>query len=118
MKKAESQGLAFRSEVDLDGDNVTANIKNSYGDFMYGAYRIISPRPFYRTIGAAPDVRDDGTHTNVNETIDANVFKRWRADPSYRPQNLVEWAKRKNVDPGQLQTSVRADDPSVAVPDP
>ena len=44
--------------------------------------------------------------------------KRWRADPSYRPQNLVEWAKRKNVDPGQLQSSVRADDPSVAVPDP
>ena len=57
---------------------------------------------------------DDGTHTNVNETIDVDVFKRWRADPSYRPQNLVEWTKRKNVDPGQLQTSVRTDDPSVA----
>jgi hypothetical protein len=39
-------------------------------------------------------------------------------DPTYRPQNLVEWAKRENVDPGQLQTSVRADDPSVSVPDP
>ncbi|MHC2448349.1 hypothetical protein ACVI7B_008051, partial [Bradyrhizobium elkanii] len=74
--------------------------------------------PVRRAAGAAPDVRDDGTHTNINETVDANVFKRWRADPTYRPQNLVEWAKRKNVDPGQLQSSVRADDPSVAVPDP
>jgi uncharacterized protein (DUF2235 family) len=117
MKKAESHGLTFQSEVDLDGDDVTAKISNSYKEFMYGAYQIVSPWPFYRTIGAAPDVRDDGTHTNVNETIDVNVFKRWRADPSYRPQNLVEWAKRKKVDPGQLQTSVRADDPSVAVPD-
>jgi uncharacterized protein (DUF2235 family) len=111
MKKAESQGLTFRSEVDLDGDNVTAKFRNSYREFMDGAYQFISWRPFYRTIG-------DSTHRNVNETIDANVFKRWRADPTYRPQNLVEWAERKHVDPGKLQTSVRADDPNVAVPDP
>ena len=37
------------------------------------------------------------THTNVNETIDASVFQRWRADPNYRPVNLVEWARRKKV---------------------
>jgi hypothetical protein len=72
MKKAESQGLAFRSEVDLDGDGVTAKIKNSYGEFMYGAYQIISPRPFYRTIGAAPDARDDGTGTSA-------IWRRCRA---------------------------------------
>ena len=119
MKKAESHGLAFRAEVDLDGDDVTAKIKNSYREFIYGVYQIISPWPYYRTIGSASNVRADGTHaTNVNETIDANVFKRWRSDPTYRPQNVVEWAQRKNVDPGQLQTSVRADDPSVSVPDP
>jgi hypothetical protein len=64
------------------------------------------------------DVREDGSHININETIDANVFKRWRADPRYRPANLVEWAQRKKVDPAQLQTSVRADDPDVGVPDP
>lgn len=117
MKKAESQGLAFRSEVDLEGDDVTAPYKKSYEEFLYGAYRIVS-RPFYRTIGAAPDAREDGIHTNVNETIDANVFKRWRADPTYRPPNLVDWAKRRNVDPAQFQTSVRADDPNVSAPDP
>ena len=57
-------------------EDVTAKITSSCREFMYGAYQIISPRPFHRTIGAAPDVRDDGTHTNINETIDANVFKR------------------------------------------
>jgi hypothetical protein len=38
--------------------------------FAYGLYHWVS-RPFYRIIGQDPDVRDDGTHINVNETIDA-----------------------------------------------
>lgn len=116
MKKAESQGLSFRSELNLDGDGVTAPIADSYGSFGYGLYHIISS-PLYRTIGREPDVRDDGSHINVNETIDASVFARWRLDPKYRPANLVEWAQRKNVDPAQLQTSVRADDPRTEVRD-
>ena len=117
MKKAESQGLSFRSEVDLDGDDVTGVIADSYKSFGSGVYARAFP-PFYRTIGQEPDVRENGTHTDINETIDANVFKRWRADLSYRPTNLVEWAQRKKVDPAQFQTSVRADDPNVGVPDP
>jgi hypothetical protein len=117
MKKAESLGLTFRSEVELDGNVVKAPIADSYGTFAYGLYQWVSWWPLYRTIGQDPDVRDDGTHTNVNETIDANVFERWRADASYRPANLAEWAKRKQVDPAQLQTSVRADNPHVNVPE-
>ena len=116
MKKAESQGLAFRSAVELDGDAVKASIATSYKLFAYGLYQWVS-RPFYRIIGQDPDVRDDGTHVNINETIDTSVFERWRADPTYRPANLTAWAQRKKVDPAQLQTSVRADDPGVAVPD-
>jgi uncharacterized protein (DUF2235 family) len=116
MKKAESHGLAFRSEVELDGDSVTAPIADSYGKFGYGIYHLISS-PLYRPIGADPEVLDDGTHPTVNETIDTSVFKRWRADPAYRPKNLVEWAQRKKVDPAQLQTSVQADKPQEAVPD-
>jgi len=116
MKKAESQGLSFRSEVEVDGDAVKAPITNSHKLFAHGLYQWVS-RPFYRTIGQEPEVRDDGTHTNVNETIDASVFERWRADPAYRPANLAEWAQRKKVNPAQLQTSVRADDPRVNVPD-
>ena len=117
MKKAESQGLSFRSEVDLDGDDMAGKIADSYKAFGFGVYaRFISP--LYRTIGQEPDIQEDGSHVNVNETIDANVFKRWRADPTYRPANLVDWAQRKKVDPAQFQTSVRADDPRVAVSDP
>jgi Uncharacterized alpha/beta hydrolase domain (DUF2235) len=116
MKKAESHGLSFRSEVDLDGDALRAPIADSYKSFGPGLYAIVSP-PLYRTIGREPDLREDGSHINVNETIDASVFERWRADPTYRPANLVEWAQRKRVDPAQLQSSVRADDPRVDVPD-
>jgi uncharacterized protein (DUF2235 family) len=116
MKKAESQGLSFRSDVYLDGDAVTAPITDSYRLFGYGLYHIFSS-PLYRTIGREPDVRDDGSHINVNETIDASVFARWRLDPTYRPANLVEWARRKKADPAQLQTSVLADDPRTEVPD-
>jgi uncharacterized protein (DUF2235 family) len=116
MKKAELHGLSFRSEVDLDGDAVTAPTTDSYGAFLSGYYAKVFP-PLYRTIGREPDMRDDGSHININETIDASVFKRWRADPTYRPSNLVEWAQRRKVDPAQLQTSVRADDPSAEVPD-
>ncbi|HZK77276.1 MAG TPA: DUF2235 domain-containing protein [Gemmatimonadaceae bacterium] len=117
MKKAESHGLTFRSEVNLDGDDVTAPIADSYKSFGSGFYAKVFP-PLYRTIGREPDVREDGSHININETIDANVFKRWRADPTYRPANLVEWAQRKKVDPAQFQTSVRTDDPRVNVADP
>ena len=116
MKKAESQGLSFRSEVSLDGDALAAPIADSYGEFGYGLYARVSS-PLYRVVGQEPDVREDGSHINVNETIDASVFERWRADPAYRPTNLVEWANRKKVDPAQFQTSIRADDPSVEVPD-
>ena len=116
MKKAESQGLSFRSEVDLDGDALRAPIADSYGDFAYGLYSWVYS-PFYRIIGQKPNVREDGSHINVNETIDAGVFERWRTDPTYRPTNLIEWAHRKKVDPARLHTSVRADDPRVEVPD-
>jgi hypothetical protein len=80
-------------------------------------YATVFP-PLYRTIGREPEVREDGTHFNVNETIDVSVFQRWRVDPTYRPANLLEWAQGKKVDPGRLQTSVRADDPDVIVADP
>jgi hypothetical protein len=116
MKKAETHGLTFRSEVDLDGDALTAPIANSYGDFMYGGYALLHDR-FNRRIGAPPDVRNDGTHVNVNETIDVTVFDRWRSNPAYRPVGIVEWARRMHVDPAQLRTSVRATNPLVSVPD-
>lgn len=116
MRKAEAHGLSFRSEVIFDGDAVKARVIDSYHSFVEGAYSMVSS-PLNRVIGAEPNVQSNGTHTTVNETIDASVFQRWQADPTYRPASLLEWAKRKNVDPVQLKTSVRADDPRVAVLD-
>jgi uncharacterized protein (DUF2235 family) len=116
MKKAQMHGLSFRSDVDLDGDSLTAQIADSYKSFGSGVYALVSP-PLYRPIGRDPEVQDNGTHTNINETVDRSVFDRWRADAAYRPNNLTEWAKRKNVDPVKLDGSVRADDPKVTVAD-
>jgi uncharacterized protein (DUF2235 family) len=116
MQKAKTHGLTFRSEVILDGDAINAPIADSYKVFGYGLYSWVSS-PLYRSVGEEPRIRDDGSQANVNETIDASVFARWRADPNYRPANLVEWGQRKKVDPAQLKTSVSADNPSVSVPD-
>ncbi len=74
MKKAEAQGLSFRSEVNLDGDALKAPITDSYNSFGGGVYAYVSP-PLDHTIGREPDIREDGTHINVNETIDASVFR-------------------------------------------
>lgn len=116
MKKASLYGLTFRNDVEIDGDMLSATINDSRKEFLDGVYAQVS-RTFYRAIASEPAVRNNGTHTNVNETIDQSVFDRWRATPSYRPQNILEWAKRKNVDPAAIRSSVRADDPSIAAPD-
>jgi hypothetical protein len=116
MKKASLHGLTFRNDVDIDGDAVNAPTNDSYKEFAYGAYSTVS-KPLFRKIGQDPDMREDGTHTNVNETIDQSVFERWRTVPAYRPLNLTEWATRKKVDPAKLTSSVRADDPAVVAPD-
>ncbi|MBP1290409.1 MULTISPECIES: hypothetical protein [Bradyrhizobium] len=54
--------------------------------------------------------------SRINETIDGSVFARWRADETYRPLNLVAWAKSKQVDPAKFVDTVMAADPNVVVP--
>src|ERR1039458_6996429 len=88
MKKASLYGLSFRTDVDLDGNELKAPITDSYREFAYGAYSLISRR-YYRPIGEPPTPAQNGTNSNVNQTIDASVFTRWNADTTYRPQNLV-----------------------------
>lgn len=116
MRKAQAQGLYFRSEVELDGDYLREPIADSYGDFMFGAYRLLSFRA-PRGIAQPPGRFQDGTHININETIDSSVFERWRANPKYRPEALVDWAVRKRVDPASIKTSVFANSPQVVAPE-
>jgi len=114
MRKAEQCGLAFREAVQLDGTEQLRSISDSYKEFLRGTYSWVIDR-HYRAIGAAPAVREDGTHANVNETIDATVFERWRSDSKYRPSNLQQWATQKGVEPGNLLISVSAIDPTLEV---
>ena len=116
MKKASLYGLSFRTDVDLDGNELKAPITDLYREFAYGAYSLVSRR-YYRPIGEPPTPAQDGTKSNVNETIDASVFARWNADTMYRPQNLVDWSHRYGADIPRLTSSVLADAPTRIAPD-
>ena len=115
-RKAARHGLAFRKEIEIDGEVVQAPISDSYKEFMRGAYSKVFGR-HYRPIAGQPQEDEESTHPTVNETIDGSVFERWRALPDYRPPNLRDWGKRHGVDPAMLTQSVMADNPRVAAPD-
>jgi uncharacterized protein (DUF2235 family) len=118
-KKAALHGLNLGGEVDVAGDANSAPIADSFAEFLGGAYRVYRlNRRFYRGIGEPPTETDTELTYVINETIDRSVFERWRDDPKkYRPPALVAWGKRHKVDVGGIQSSVRADDPKVAVSD-
>jgi hypothetical protein len=89
MGKAASHGFAFRGDVMIDGDVHESAVSDSFGDFMYGAYRLIKlGRPYYSEVGRAPEDRGNYLLSTINESIDASVFDRWRGNPEYRPPNL------------------------------
>ncbi|MBR0694816.1 DUF2235 domain-containing protein [Bradyrhizobium lablabi] len=115
-RKANALGLAFRDGFEVDPNAIAGKVSDSYGEFMGGLYRLFTfDRAYYRPIGAPP--RDEGPGVvNINETIDASVFERWRNDPTYRPPALEAWAKAKKVDLAKIASTVRADDPATAVP--
>lgn len=113
--KAEALGLCFRYPVNVDGDMATATIIDSYGNFMRGAYSWFTKR-YYRPIGQIEMKVQGAESVTVNETIDSFVFERWRQDASYRPPQITDWATRKRVDPVEINSSVRADDPTVSLP--
>lgn len=105
MEKAAGHGLAFRADVVLEPGVFEVRPRDSY-----------VAQPFYRPIGAPPEVSQGERDEIVNETIDASVFERWRADRGYRPQNLETWGQRYKVEPGALTEAVFAHDPHSVVP--
>lgn len=115
MDKAMSLGLAYRDQVMIDTTQIAPPITDSYREFGRGFYHFIS-RPFYRPVGLPPDKGTEATTCRINETIDGSVFERWRADTTYRPQNLNAWACEKAADPAKLNGAVLADNPKVPVP--
>lgn len=117
MQKAQLHGLVFKGTAVIDGDENKASIHDSFKEMAGGIYRACKLfQPYYRTIGAGPVVKDNTTTTTINETIDVSVFDRWQKDANYRPANLVDWAKRRQTDPGSVHESVRADTLAVVPP--
>lgn len=114
--KATQHGLAFKRDVELDGDCLKSPICDSYAEFMNGAYKFVS-RPFFREIGQQPIDDGNSVRTTINETIDQSVFARWKDDATYRPPNLVRWAGQYNTDPANLSQSILANNPNAAVRD-
>ena len=115
--KAARLGLMFKGLFAAEENATTAKISDSFAEFAGGWYRAAKLWiPYHRPIGVPPKDEGEGV-TNINETIDSSVFVRWRADKKNRPRGLRNWAKLKNVDPGEITSSVRADNPAVAVGD-
>jgi hypothetical protein len=112
MEKAAACGLVFREQIVVDETQTAPPINDSYREFGSRFYHFFS-KPFYRSVGAAPQIGSAATTSRINETIDGSVFDRWRTDASYRPDNLVAWAAAKQVDPTKLSGAVMAADPEV-----
>jgi uncharacterized protein (DUF2235 family) len=109
VDKAKQLGLTFRFEMRLDGDEQMDAIADSYAEFLYGAYKLVTLGSGYlRPIGRPTIDVDKGLVDTVNETIDGSVFDRWQRDPNYRPANLETWATGRNVDPSAIKNSVSA----------
>jgi hypothetical protein len=124
MGKAEEHNLVFKDTIDLDEGATGCPVRDSLAEMAHGIYEVLTlGKHYYRPIGAEPVYGEHGHVHSINESIDATVFERWRADTAYRPKNLVEWTGRKGVtDPGLIHRSVKAsdasptDDTPVAVP--
>lgn len=79
-QRAQDCGLRVNPEVmRLDGNEFRAPVHDSFKEFMAGAYRVLRfGSRHYRPIGQT-----------VNETVDDSVYRKWAADPEYRPPNIA-----------------------------
>ena len=94
-------GLEFKRTLPLTGDEHLGATRDSFGEFLKGAYRLIRlGRRHYRPIGAEPRPTRTrpGLSHNLEETIDKSVISRWQADPDYRPKNISDWAEAAGLD--------------------
>lgn len=94
---AEEAGLVLDRKVEVGADDHLAPISDSYGGFMLGLYRLFRKRHHRRFGGGA------------NEIVDASVWRRWRADPAYRPASLAGHPQRPadpSPPPGDLTPEV------------
>lgn len=101
LAKAAECGLEFKRALPLTGDEHMGAGRDSFREFLKGAYRLIRlGRRHYRPIGAEPRITKTrpGLSHNLKETIDKSAILRWQADSDYRPKNLATWAESVGLD--------------------
>jgi uncharacterized protein (DUF2235 family) len=99
QRRAEACGLQFKSVLGCEVDDHKGELRDSFGEFMKGFYRVLRfGRRFYRPIGAGPRSVTNGHSVPISEVVDQSVFKRYQDVPAYRPKNLEQWASRMGID--------------------
>jgi hypothetical protein len=83
-------GLAFKRNIELDAEASAGAIEDSFSDFLGAPKRCTAAGSATGDVGREPEKRSQTTVHTINETIDKSVFDRWRRDPAYRPNNLVD----------------------------
>lgn len=105
--KAAEAGLAYAAPPVVEPGAGMDAIFDSQRAFLWGLYRFVRS-PFLRPIAAPTEEKPTGFVDTVAEAIDGSVFDRMRGDASYRPANLMAWAKARGVDPLALHGAVDA----------
>jgi uncharacterized protein (DUF2235 family) len=107
--KAHACGLAFRASVRITNADLQEAPRDSYREFLRGLWPILTLGHRYvrwvmadpvKKTGISPGTGTpvNGSVITVNERLDESISLRWRADPTYRPASLYEWARRKGLD--------------------
>ncbi len=104
MKKSSDLGLTFSSSVQPQAKAWLGTIHDSFEAFLGGVLTIWDKmlpgdQRNYREMDRAPRAvktlaGTPGKLLSINETLDDNVLKRWRDDPTYRPPSLVAYFQR------------------------
>lgn len=108
QEKAAACGLAFRQTASLIDSHFLETPRDSYSEFLYGWWPLLSlGRRYVRWVLSDP-VRKyatpqtshpvDGWVQTVNERIDASVWRMCQRRADYRPLGMLEWAQRTGRD--------------------
>ncbi len=91
--KSSMSTRATPAAFELIGTEYMSPVHDSYAEFLGGAYKIIQALPWmHGPVYRRMLVDADG----VNQEIDESAFRKWKADPEYRPLNLGQ-AGRQDV---------------------
>ena len=109
QEKASGCGLAFRSRAVVNDQDMAIKPRDSYAEFLHGLWKYLTcDKRYERWVMAGPIRKEEhwkgtrkieaGWVETANERIDLSIFERCQRYRDYRPPNLAEWAKRKNLD--------------------